>query len=427
MSPETIATSDTEASALMETLGTQMADEIGPLTARLRDHLADRIQPLQGDDQLLQLLGASVESNMESLVHLLRYDLPVAESHAPAAAREYARRLAQRGIGVTALIRAYRLGQELVTVWAFEQLATMAADPAVALRAERQFSELTFRFIDSISEQVVEEYETERARRQAQRNTMRVAMVEELVAGRAVDVAAAEQAIGHRLRQHHLGVVAWSDDADPQANPVASLEHAIDALTKALGVESSPLVLPRERTLAWAWVPLGRGAAHDAGQVLLEPSLVTAPGVRLAIGRAASGADGFRTSHVEAGRAHRLAVAAGTHARTVTSFARTDVRTGTLLAHDLESTRQLVSGALGRLALGTEGALRLRETLQAFLVHRGSFLATGEHLHLHKNTVKYRIDKAVEEIGHPLDQDRLELEIALVAADQLGPVVLQAP
>ncbi len=427
MSPETIAAPDADATALIEALGSQMARELGPLTGLLREHLAERILPLQGDEQLLQLLGASVESNIESLVHLLRYDLPVAESHAPAAAREYARRLAQRGIGVTALIRAYRLGQELVTSWAFEQLAAMASDPTVALRAERLFSELTFRFIDSISEQVVEEYETERARRQAQRNTMRVAMVEELVAGRTIDVATAEQAIGHRLRQHHLGVIAWCDEADAQANPVASLEHAIDALVTALAAPSAPLVLPRERTVAWAWIPLGRGTAQEIGRFLLDPSLpARAGGTRLAVGRPAAGPGGFRTSHAEASRAHRLAVAAGTHAATVTSFARSDVRTATMLAQDLESTRQLVAGALGRLALDTDGARRLRETVQAFLAHRGSFLATGEHLHLHKNTVKYRIDKAVEELGRPLDHDRLELELALVAADQLGSAVLSA-
>lgn len=428
MSTDTTMSPEADATGLITALGSRLADELQPLTDRLRQHLAERILPLQGDEQLLHLLGASVESNIESLVQLLRYDLPVADSRAPAAAREYARRLAQRGIGVTALIRAYRLGQELVTVWAFEQLATMADDPTVALRAERLFSELTFRFIDSISEQVVEEYETERARRQAERNTMRVALVEELVAGRTVDVATAEQAIGHRLRQHHLGVIAWCDETDPQTNPVAGLQHAIDVLAKAVGASSTPLVLPRERTMAWAWLPLGRGTHPALDTSLLVPSLAAlVSGVRLAVGRPGVGAAGFRTSHGEASRAHRLAVAAGAHSTTVTSFARADVRTATVLAHDLDATRQLVSGALGGLASDTDGARRLRQTLQAFLLHRGSFLATGEHLHLHKNTVKYRIDKAVEEIGRPLDQDRLELEIALVAADQLGPVVLQAP
>ncbi|MEG9225998.1 PucR family transcriptional regulator [Aeromicrobium sp. Sec7.5] len=426
MSSDTTTAPDADATALIEALGSRMAGDLESLTRQLREHLAERILPLQGDEQLLQLLGASVESNLESLVHLLRYDLPVADSHAPAAARAYARRLAQRGIGVTALIRAYRLGQELMTGWAFEQLAAMASDPVVALRAERLFSELTFRFIDSISEQVVGEYETERARRQAQRNTMRVAMVEELVAGRTIDVATAEQAIGHRLRQHHLAVIAWCAEADSQANPVASLEHAIDTLVRAVGASSTPLVLPRERTMAWAWLPLGRGLEPELGQVLLEPSLsAIGGGVRLAAGRPGSGAGGFRTSHLEASRAHRLAVAAGSHAAAVTSFLRSDVRTATMLAQDLESTRQLVAGTLGRLSHDTDGARRLRETLQAFLHHRGSFVATGGHLHLHKNTVKYRIDKAVEELGHPIEQERLELEIALVAADQLGPVVLQ--
>ncbi|GAA1729969.1 helix-turn-helix domain-containing protein [Aeromicrobium alkaliterrae] len=397
-----------------------MAGQISGLTSTLHQHMATRITPLQGDEQLLRLLEASVESNIESLVHLLRYDIPVAESHAPAAAREYARRLAQRGIGVAALIRAYRLGQELVTAWAFTQLDEMERDTAVALLAGRLFSELTFRFIDSISEQVVEEYETERARRQAQRNTMRVAMVDELLAGRPVDVAVAEQALGHRLRQHHLAVVVWAEADSTDANPVANLEHAVDVLAKALGLTQTPLFLPRERTLGWAWIPMNRAdSAAEPGRDLPLPH-----GVRLAVGRPAHGAEGFRTSHAEAQRAERLATAAGSHATAITSYDDPDVRAATLLANDLESTRQLVVRSLGGLAADTDGAARLRETLRAFLAHRGSFLATGEHLHLHKNTVKYRIDKAVEELGRPLDDERLELELALVAAAQIGPAVL---
>jgi len=418
----------TAAATLIRQLGAHMASEVPALTQALRDDMSTRIAPLQGDDQLLVLLEASVRSNVESLVHLLRYDLSVANSHAPAAAREYARRLAQRDIGVAALIRAYRLGQELVTGWAFGQLDAMARDPVVALQAERLFSELTFRYIDAISEQVVEEYETERARQQTRRNTMRVAMVEELVAGRPVDVAVAEQALGHRLRQQHVAVVAWCEEGEPTAHQVANLEHAVDAVATALG-GGSALFLARERVLAWAWVPVGREPGPD-GATGSRPSPWPAslpPGVRVALGRAASGADGFRASHVEAQRAHRLAVAAGAHAADVTTYADSEVRAATLLAQDLEATRQLVARSLGGLGADTEGARRLRETLQTFLRLRGSYLATGEHLHLHKNTVKYRIDKAVAELGHPLDEDRLELELALVATAQLGAAVLHGP
>ena len=55
---------------------------------------------------------------------------------------------------------------------------------------------------------------------------------------------------------------------------------------------------------------------------------------------------------------------------------------------------------------------------------RGSFVAAAERLHVHKNTVKYRVDRAVAARGRPLDEDRLELELALVATRWLGRAVL---
>jgi DNA-binding PucR family transcriptional regulator len=60
----------------------------------------------------------------------------------------------------------------------------------------------------------------------------------------------------------------------------------------------------------------------------------------------------------------------------------------------------------------------------AFLAERGSYVATAARVHLHKNTVKYRIDKAIEERGRPVDDGRLELELALIACRWLGETVL---
>ena len=78
------------------------------------------------------------------------------------------------------------------------------------------------------------------------------------------------------------------------------------------------------------------------------------------------------------------------------------------------------------LAADTEAADRLRETLLVFLAEKGSYLATAERIHLHKNTVKYRVDKALEERGRSLDDERLELELALVACRWLAGSVLTA-
>jgi DNA-binding PucR family transcriptional regulator len=60
-----------------------------------------------------------------------------------------------------------------------------------------------------------------------------------------------------------------------------------------------------------------------------------------------------------------------------------------------------------------------------FLQESGSFVAAGERLTLHKNTVRYRIGKAEESLGHPLGEDRLQVELALLAAQWLGSTVLR--
>jgi len=67
-----------------------------------------------------------------------------------------------------------------------------------------------------------------------------------------------------------------------------------------------------------------------------------------------------------------------------------------------------------------EPTARLRETVQTFLDTRGSFTDAASRMHVHKNTVHYRVRKAEEILGHPVNQDRLELEVALMACAQLG-------
>ena len=118
---------------------------------------------------------------------------------------------------------------------------------------------------------------------------------------------------------------------------------------------------------------------------------------------------------------------AGDEGRRVVTYANPGVRTAAMLAADMSGTRQLVAMALGGLAQNTDGSARLRETLAVFLAEKGSYVATAERMLLHKNTVKYRVDKAVAQRGRQLDEDRLELELALLACDWLGLGVLPGP
>ncbi len=44
---------------------------------------------------------------------------------------------------------------------------------------------------------------------------------------------------------------------------------------------------------------------------------------------------------------------------------------------------------------------------------------------LHKNTVQYRVRKAEESLRRPIIQDRLHIELALLASQWLGSAVLR--
>ena len=55
---------------------------------------------------------------------------------------------------------------------------------------------------------------------------------------------------------------------------------------------------------------------------------------------------------------------------------------------------------------------QLRDTVRVFLDCDGSYTQAAARLHLHKNTVHYRVRKAEELRGRPLAGDRLDVEVS---------------
>ena len=94
------------------------------------------------------------------------------------------------------------------------------------------------------------------------------------------------------------------------------------------------------------------------------------------------------------------------------------------MANSVELLQAWVIQTLGSLAADDDHHARLRNTLRVFLQENGSYKATAERLILHKNSVQYRVRKAEEALGHDLDENRLHLELALLASQWLGPAVL---
>jgi DNA-binding PucR family transcriptional regulator len=107
----------------------------------------------------------------------------------------------------------------------------------------------------------------------------------------------------------------------------------------------------------------------------------------------------------------------------VTSF--TEVAPLALMSGSFELLHAWVIDTLGALAADDPHHARLRTTLTVFLAENGSYKAAAERLTLHKNTVQYRVRKAEESLGRPVGGDRLNIGLALLASQWLGPAVLR--
>jgi DNA-binding PucR family transcriptional regulator len=397
-----------------------LAERRVELTAYLVEQFGERIPELPKDPTLVELLDGSSGANLENLAHLLRGHMPISEVQAPAAAVEYARRLAQRGTPPSALLRAYRLGQQLILRWAYDEIARRVADPALALQTTQLLTETSFEYVDAVSEDVIVAYQDERERWLANRSAVQRETVDALLRGERLDLTATEATLGYRLRQHHLGLVLWTTGAEAG---LAESERLLTRLGQRVGAGGHALFVPRDRDTAWGWLPIGRSAEIDL-DVVAEALAEAADGIRVAVGVPEAGEPGFRTTHLAAAAAHQVALL-GQQGAPVVSYADPTIRAAALLANDLDATRRMVARTLGELAADTEPAARMRETLLAFVEDRESYVATAARLHLHKNTVKYRVDRAIEARGKPLGEERLDLELALVACRWLGPEVLR--
>ncbi|MEU4314018.1 helix-turn-helix domain-containing protein [Nocardia sp. NPDC024068] len=413
-----------QAAARVAEIARTMGSELPRLGGAMQDEIAETIPELRGDSVILELLRASTQSNVETFLHVLQHNIAIGELLPPSAAVEYARRLAQRGISASALLRAYRIGQNQMLNWGVAEVARTEADQDVALAAAQIFQTMTFAYVDRVAEQLVAEYESERERWLANRNTLRAGLLNSVLAGRDHDLGAVESALGYGLRQHHLGLVVWTAEQAGTPSELRRLEAVVAAIGESVRAAGPALFLPQDSSSAWGWIPLGRNAAKPGIDIddLRRSIQSTDRGVRVALGRPAAAVPGFRATHQEAQRAHAVAIVAVD--TPVTTFDEPGVQICSILARDLDSTRSLVADALGGLAGDDENLAQLRATLLAFLAARSSYVTAAEAMHLHKNTVKYRVDKAIAARGRSLDEDRLNLELALTACRWLGPAVL---
>jgi len=102
-------------------------------------------------------------------------------------------------------------------------------------------------------------------------------------------------------------------------------------------------------------------------------------------------------------------------------------RLGEQLAAMTQAIQQILERDIAELrgATDSENDALLRETLRVFLNDGCSYKAAANDLNLHSNSVKYRVQRAVDRRGRQITDDRLDVELALLVCHWSGAAVLE--
>ncbi|UMB70095.1 PucR family transcriptional regulator [Mycobacterium paraterrae] len=413
-----------DAAAAAAAIITHLGDGLGDLVGGVQQMLLEQVPDLDGDAQVMALLRDTIETNIEAVFSAIRHGIALGHVEPPTAALEHGRRMAQRGVSVNAVMRGYRLGHKAVLDVVLAQVRCAGLEAQLAFDVFGQVADMSFGYIDSISEQVVAAYQDERDRWLENQNSLRAVRVREVLDGADVDVDVLTEAIRYPLSRIHLAVTAWYvQPADGQE--LVAMEKFIQQLAVAVGAHESPLFIPVDRLMGWAWIPLDADIAGSCVQRARAFARMFEQAPWVAVGDPVHGVEGFRLSHLQAQDARAVALTVGHAVPRFVAASDPGLSMAALLGGNIDAASAWVAKVLGPLACHSDNDERLRETLRVFLRCGASFKAAADELHLHHNSVKYRVARAVERRGRPIDDDRLDVEVALLVCGWFGATVLR--
>lgn len=378
-----------EASAgLLELERAAITEEILDAIAR---EVPDYTRPIEGD--FGSALRTGVNQALEQFVAMIR--------DPDTAMREEGRRVyfalgrgeldAGRSIG--ALLAAYRLGAQI----AWRHLAAASLESDIDQRETNLLAEAIFAYIDELSAESAEGYAQAQAERAGELDARRVELIGRLTRGRlGADSLALETAAEAARWQipRELAVLAWPArlGRTPIGRlPQGSIARADENEYVALVPEPSDPARRDQLKAGFSQVRCGLGSPVAAENSHLSYAHAIAM-LRLA---EATGADGL--------------IAADEH------------RSQLIAGHDQLLVERILRERLAPLEDETQGSrARLTATLLAWLRNDGNVPRAAEELHIHEQTLRYRLAKLRQLLGAALDEPdvRYELEFALRAAER---------
>lgn len=316
--------------------------------------------------------------------------------------------IAHNGMDLRVLLRIYRSGQQAMIRVLTDQISLASLDADATRELVRHAAGCVTDWAGTCVEQLSPTFATQHAPDQPGRFARRRETVRAIVSGSVIDPAVAELRLGYCLDDVHLAYLLWLDDDAPGS--LADLERAAQRIAAQLDARGSFALAGGSRTV-WAWARTNRCATPELS------GLAAAGSMRLAFGLPAPGLAGFRRSHLESLAAQRIQ---RMRRRTGRVVLYDSVELDYLVSQDDEAMHAFVERELSALSGPGAALARLRETLGCYLERMCSVESTARELGIHRNTVRYRLERIEHLLGHPIEARRLELEVALRCAASLG-------
>lgn len=399
-----------------------LAERRDAFILELFEELRNELEELASDSRMAGLLEASVTENIVSIVNFLERGTTVDDLDATSSALAHARILAQRNIPLSLLFRAYRLGHAKFVGMGLELVRQ--EDPAVQMDLAEVLMARSAAFVDKVCQQVGRAYDEEREQWIDERGGIRQHWIEELLSSRQVDVAAAEEVLGYRMATTHVCAHMWVAPGVSSTEARAQFDEVRRLLAGGLSAVAHPLMAPQDEREMHAWFPVRRGFQLDAEAIARVLSGTRVSGVRVAIGRPEGGAAGFRLSSRQATRVKEVLLTSTSRLPAAVTYDQ--LGPVALMSGDADALRRFVRRTLGPLAKDAPREETLRDTLRGFLAHHSSYAATAQAMTMHRNSVQYRVNQALDLCGRDLNEVGvvLDLQVALDAAHWLGRAVL---
>ncbi|HEY3712648.1 MAG TPA: PucR family transcriptional regulator [Amycolatopsis sp.] len=307
-----------------------------------------------------------------------------------------ARDLVRRGLDESSL-DAYRIGQSVAERF-WIQIACSLTTDTEELRALLDVSLRSIAaFVDATVASISARMRAERGELTRGTHAERREIVALLLDGAPITRLRAETRLGYALERTHTAAVIWTDGPDAD---LRELDRAADAVAAAAG-EARPLSVLASAASRWVWVH-GR---PDAGEV--RAALEQLPAVRIALGPAAPGVDGFRRSHLDALTTQQM-LARLTSVQRLASH--DEVELVALLTSAPDRADRFVKRTLGGLE---NAAPEVTEAVRTFIAEQGNTSKAAARLFTHRNTLLRRLNRADRLLPRPLAEHPLEVGVAL--------------